>query len=113
MASKQQQRALQVWSLLAFAAQNHKILSYAALGKLIGVPIHGLAPILDLIHKYCHRRRLPHLNYLVVSEVTGLPLFLPPVPAAVFTEQSRAFVFDWCGRSAPIATHFRHGRGVQ
>ena len=34
----QYQRAMQVWSILVFAAKNQKRISYEELGKLIGVP---------------------------------------------------------------------------
>jgi len=39
------ERAAQIWSVLAWAATSRQVLTYRILGKLIGVPARGLGPV--------------------------------------------------------------------
>jgi hypothetical protein len=68
---KNQQRAAQLWPILVLAAHNQLILSYATIGRLIGVPARGLANILGAIEAYCKREKLPHLTAIVVNQRDG------------------------------------------
>jgi hypothetical protein len=56
-----EQRAVQLWSVLALAARTQQILSYVMVERLIGVPRYGLAPILGAIEAYCGKHKLPAL----------------------------------------------------
>ncbi len=70
---KAEERAAQVWSVLALAATSRQILTYDILSKLTGVARQGFAHILDHIQKYCIKNDLPPLTILVVYRDTGLP----------------------------------------
>lgn len=98
---KAEERAAQIWSVLALAAQNRQILTYRMVSQLIGVPTVGLGGLLDPIQSYCLVHKLPPLPVLVVQEGTGLPgpgfNAAQDIPAA----QSQVFVYDWLERGAP------------
>ena len=70
---KTSERACQIWSVLAWAAKNRQTLTYADLGKLIGVPAAGLGGLLEPIQSYCLLEKLPPLTVLVVKTDNGLP----------------------------------------
>jgi alkylated DNA nucleotide flippase Atl1 len=46
-----EQRAAQIWSVLAFAASNRQIIAYGLLAKLIGVPRAALGKLLGPIRR--------------------------------------------------------------
>jgi hypothetical protein len=68
-----QQRAVQLWSVLALAARNQQLLSYTVVERLVGVPQYGLAPILGAIYAYCKRENFPPLSVIVVETTTVYP----------------------------------------
>lgn len=68
-----QQRALQIYPILINAAANRQVLTYKAVGDLIGMPPIALSQPLGLIMKYCEWEGHPPLTILVVSEKTGKP----------------------------------------
>lgn len=70
---KTSERACQIWSVLAWVARNRQTLTYADLGKLIGVPPAGLGNLLEPIQSYCILEKLPPLTVLVVKTDNGLP----------------------------------------
>jgi len=95
-----EQRAMQVWSVLVFAALEQKVLSYTMVERLIGVPARGLAPILGAIQIYCKKRHFPPLTAIVINERDGVPGYLypedrGPEDTGILKAQSRVFVFDW------------------
>jgi hypothetical protein len=106
------QRALQIWSVLVLAARNQRVLSYATMEALIGVPQYGLAPMLGAIEAYCQCKRFPRLTAIVIDESTGLPgEILPGQSGAarleVLRDQSRVFVFDWLKHRPPSEEDFK------
>lgn len=98
---KIEERATQVWSVLALAARNRQVLTYGIVADLIGVPMPGLGKILEPIQSYCLVHELPPLTILVVQDATGMPgsgfVAAQDIPAA----QSRVFAYDWIKRRAP------------
>jgi len=98
-----EERAAQIWPLLAYAAGNRQTITYGVLGRLIGVPAPGLGQLLDPIQTYCLAQGLPPLTSLVVSEDTGLPgsgfVAAEDVPRA----QAAVFRHDWLGVTPPNA----------
>ncbi len=103
---KAEERAAQIWSVLALAARNRQILTYGIVSNLIGVPKQGLAHLLGPIQSYCLVNKLPPLTILVVQEGTGLPgegfIAAQDIPAT----QSQVFAHDWLGRGAPSPADF-------
>jgi hypothetical protein len=96
------QRALQFWSLLAFAAREHKCLGYPEIAKMTGMARTGVGGPLGYIYYYCKAKRLPLLNLLAISQNTGVPsegcpANLSDLPA----QQARVFVYDWLKHGAP------------
>ncbi len=90
------QRALQLWSLLAFAAKRRTILTFEEVADLTGLPKFGLAHVLGHVAQYCKDKRLPGLTSLVVFNATGKP------PDSVYktakdvaAEQWKCFHHDW------------------
>ena len=65
------ERASQIWAVLAWAAKSRQTLTYAQVGKLIGVPSAGLGQLLEPIQSYCLTQRLPPLTILVVQQDSG------------------------------------------
>jgi len=101
------QRSMQIWSILVFAAQNQKLISYTALGKLVGVPTPALGRFLFPILYYCQQNDLPPLTSIVISHVSGTPGEGFPPNINVPESQSRSFVYDWQSVDAPNADQFQ------
>ncbi len=95
------ERAVQIWSVLAWAARNRQVLTYDIVGKLTGVPRQGLGRLLEPIQSYCLVNELPPLTILAVSETTGIPgtgfVAAQDIPRA----QMNVFAFDWLEHGAP------------
>ena len=90
------QRALQLWSLLAFAAMRRTILTFEEVADLTGLPKFGLAHVLGHVAQYCKDKGLPGLTSLVVYNANGKP------PDGVYKtaedvpeEQWKCFHHDW------------------
>jgi len=103
------EQAVLLWPLLALAARNQQILSYAAVEGYTGIARHELNRALGLIHDYCTRRGWPLLNTLVVSQQSGMPgkdfpADLSSLEAKV--EQGKVFLFDWSGHDKPRTYDF-------
>jgi hypothetical protein len=96
-----EERGVQVWSVLAFAARNRQILTYDILSRLIGVPRHGLANILDQVQKYCMHKKLPPLTILVVNKKTGLPGSGFIAATDIPKNQVKVFEHDWLNEAPP------------
>lgn len=95
------ERAAQIWPVMALAARNHQVLTYGIVGGLIGVPRQGTGQLLEPIQSYCILRDLPPLTALVVSTKSGLPgrgfIAAEDVPR----EQLRVFSHDWLEEHTP------------
>jgi hypothetical protein len=95
------ERAAQIWPALALAARNRQVLTYEIMGRLIGVPRHGLGRLLEPIQSYCLLNKLPPLTILVVSEETGIPGTGFIAAQNIPRTQVEVFAFDWLGHGAP------------
>lgn len=94
-------RAAQIWPLLALAARNRQILSYDLLSRLTGVLRPGLGQLLEPIQSYCLVHHLPALTGIVVSENTGVPGTGFTATADVPAMQARVFAHDWLSEPVP------------
>ena len=97
------ERASQIWAVLAWAARSRQSITYAQLGKLIGVPAAGLGQLLEPIQSYCLTQRLPPLTVLVVQQDSGLPgPGFSGVTASEFAKaQAEVFATDWLEHGNP------------
>jgi hypothetical protein len=95
------ERAQQLWSVLALAATNRQILTYAIVEKATGLHRPGIGDCLRPIQQFCIEQKLPALTSIVVSEEDGLPgtgfIAAQDVPA----EHVRVFAFRWLDIRAP------------
>jgi hypothetical protein len=94
------QRAHQLWSVLVFAAHNRQILTYAFLGKLVGLPAAAIGRSLYPIQYFCKQQGLPPLTVLVVNQATGRPGEGLDVDDFAKMVQE-VFEFDWISYKAP------------
>lgn len=92
-----EQRALQIWPLLTFAASLRMTLTYKRLGELIGAGPMALGDWLAPIQSYCEINGFPPLTVLVVSGSDGMPGsgFTAAAPSAVPEAQTRVFSHNW------------------
>lgn len=102
----QNERAVQIWSVLALAARNRQVLTYSILAGLVGIPRQGLANYLDPIQSYCMRHNLPPLTVLVVSEEPGVPLSGFTAAEDIPRAQQRVFSYDWLEHGCPSSDDF-------
>jgi hypothetical protein len=102
----QNERAVQIWSVLALAARSRQVLTYDIVAHLVGIPRQGLANFLDPIQSYCIRHHLPPLTVLVVSEESGRPLSGFTAAEDIPRAQQQVFSYDWLGRGCPSSDDF-------
>jgi hypothetical protein len=102
----QYERAAQIWSVLALAARNQKILSYGTIEKLTGLHRQQVGKNLDPIAAYCGKKKLPKMHMLVVNETKGLPGEKLGSVQAILSAQNQAFVFDWLSHGCPTPEEF-------
>ena len=97
------ERASQIWAVLAWAASNRQILTYAILSRLIGVPAAGLGQLLEPIQSYCLMNQLPPLTILVVRQSTGLPGsgFTGAAAEELTQNQISVFSYNWLEHGNP------------
>lgn len=109
------ERAAQIWPLLAHAASQRQTITYAQLGRLIGVPQVGLGQLLEPIQSYCLLKRLPPLSILVVQEGTGIPGTGFIAAENIPSSQALVFAEEWppCPKPADFAeaTRLRPSNG--
>jgi hypothetical protein len=100
---KREERAQQLWSLLALAATNRQILTYNIVARLTGVVRPSIGDFLRPIQQFCTEKELPALTSIVVSEESGLPgegfIAAADVPSA----QVKVFEHRWLEELAPSA----------
>ena len=89
------QRALQLWSLLAFAAMKRTVLTYEEVARLTGLPEYGLANVLGHVAQYCKEQKRPWLTALVVGKDTGKPASHLYDMMDVTAEQWKCFQYNW------------------
>jgi hypothetical protein len=96
-----EQRAAQLWSVLAVAATNRQIMTYELVGRITGLPPASIGDFLRPIQQYCIEKKLPPLTVLVVGKQDATPgvgfLGADDVPSA----QLRVFEYGWTGMQAP------------
>jgi hypothetical protein len=96
-----EERAAQIWPVLALAAHNRQILTYPILSSLIGVPPAGLGRLLEPIQSYCLLNELPPLSILVVSSIDGMPGSGFNAASDIPKYQQLVFSFDWLEHKPP------------
>lgn len=98
---KREERAQQLWSVLALAATNRQILTYDIVAKLTGVVRPSIGDFLRPIQQYCTENHLPALTSIVVSDESGIPGDGFIAAADVAAAQVKVFQHDWLDKSAP------------
>ncbi len=100
-----EERAVQIWPLLTFAASLRMTLTYKRLAELIGAGPMSLGGWLEPIQSYCLLRGLPALTVLVVRDSDGMPGsgFVAAEATAVPEAQTRVFQHDWTSAPPPKA----------
>jgi hypothetical protein len=100
------ERAAQIWSVLALAAHNRQVLTYEMLARLTGIARVGLGKCLEPIQSYCLVNDLSPLTILVVSEKSGMPgvgfIAAQDIPRA----QQGVFSYDWLAHGGPPPESF-------
>lgn len=100
---RREERAQQLWSILALAATNRQILTYGIVAKLTGLPPLSIGDFLRPIQQFCTENEFPALTSIVVNDETGVPgegfIAAENVPAA----QANVFQHKWLEMSAPSA----------
>ena len=105
MAMRKEERAAQVWPLLAWAARSRQILTYDDVEKLTGLVARGVGKTaLGPIIRYCKNKDYPILTVIVVKKNTGLPG--PGIESLLpkdkfLKEQMKVFKFDWMEDAEP------------
>jgi hypothetical protein len=107
-----EERAQQIWSVLVFAAREHKVVSYEMLSQITGMA-NTCGRELGHILSYCKHDKLPLLNLLAVRKDTGRPddacgVSLDDLPA----QQARVFVYDWISHGAAKFEKFLEERAA-
>jgi len=101
-----EERAQQLWGILALVATNRQILTYDIVARLAGVVRPSIGDFLRPIQQYCTENNLPALTSIVVGEKTGLPgegfIAAADVPEA----QAKVFQHRWLETVAPSARQF-------
>ncbi len=99
-------RATQIWSILALASRNRQVLTYNLVVKLTGVARMGLGQCLEPIQSYCLLKDLQPLTILVVSEKSGMPGVGFIAAQDIPRTQQQVFSFDWVGHGCPSPEQF-------
>ena len=102
-----EQRAQQVWSVLAFAAREQKVVSYSLLSQITEFP-EATSSVLHYISCYCKQYHLPPLSLIVIDPDTGRPgdECLRDV-RNLSAQQSRVFLYDWLDHPVPSDEMFQ------
>jgi len=95
------ERATQIWPILVLCASRRETLTYDLLGRLIGVPIQGVAEFLEPIQSYCLLEGLAPLAAIVVDQTTGLPENGSIPASKVPHAQAEVYAQDWLRNGPP------------
>lgn len=99
-------RLTQLWSLLVDSARKRKVLTYAILEQMIGVPKQIIGCFIKPIRDYCNFHNLPPLTVLVVSDVDDPLNGKFTETGDIFGERARVFKFDWISQKPPSPEDF-------
>jgi hypothetical protein len=99
-------RLIQLWSLLVDSAHAQRVLTYAILEQMIGVPKQVVGCMLTAIQDYCNFHNLPPLTMLVVDEFEGLQNGDHP-DSDIFGERARVYKFDWLTQKFSSVWYFQ------
>jgi len=100
------ERASQLWSILALAAHNRQVLTYSIVARLTGIARVGLGQCLEPIQSYCLVKELGPLTLLVVSEKTGMPGVGFIAAQDILRAQQVVFGYDWIAHGGPSPENF-------
>jgi hypothetical protein len=93
-------RALQLWSILVFAARTQTVLSYKMVAQMTGLANEHPDP-LGYIAFYCMQHNLPLLSSLEIGQDTGNPAADFYNGLDIAAEQRRCFIYDWMTHGVP------------
>lgn len=92
------ERGVQAWTILTYAAHHRQKVSADILGRLIRVPADDLAPVLESIDRYCRDKELPVLT----SIVSGWPPGVSAEPdAGLRAARDAVYRHEWLYTPAP------------
>lgn len=103
---KAEERACQIWSVLALAARNRQVLTYDLVAQATGLARQGLGQLLEPIQSYCLVNNIPPLTVLVVSKESGLPSAGFTAASDYARAQLGVFEFDWLAHGCPGPERF-------
>ncbi len=107
----QDERSLQIWSLLVCAAKDRRIYTYGSIAEILGFGGAGtMANMLGAIMWHCQDCGFPPLTILVVNQESGRPGEGLVLEGAVDSERERVFGFDWFAVRPPERRDFRAAR---
>jgi hypothetical protein len=115
MPMTQEDQAVLIWPVLAFAARMQRVLTYGEVEDLTGVLARGQADPLHLIYLYCRRKNYPELNSIVVNQETGFPGEKYPDDKGTLgflRERGRVFTFNWAAKDKPRKEDFEAVRSA-
>ena len=100
---KIQERATQIWAVLAWAATHRQNMTYKQLAQCTGSFIGGLGALLEPIQSYCLLHNLPPLTILVVQQDSGLPGsgFTGATASELASAQAKVFAHNWLEHGNP------------
>ena len=108
---QQDERSLQIWSLLVCAARERRSYTYGELAKALGFKGAGvMANMLGAIMWHCQDHGFPPLTLLVVNQETGRPGEGLELRGDADAERERVFGFDWFAVRPPQLSDFRQAR---
>jgi len=94
-------RLTQLWAMLVESAHAQRVLTYAILEQLIGVPKQAIGCWLTAIQDYCNFHNLPPLTSLVLDESDDLSSRGLAEAEDVFGERARVYLFNWLSQNSP------------
>jgi hypothetical protein len=100
-------RLIQLWSVLVDSALAQRVLTYALLGQLTGVPRQVIGCFIKPIHDYCNFHNLPPLTALVVCEIDDPLSGKFTETGDIFGERERVYMFDWLSQKPPAPEDFQ------
>jgi hypothetical protein len=111
----QSEQAMLIWPVLSLAAKLQRVLTYGEVEGMTGIPPHGQAHALGLIHSYCKGKKYPALNAIVVLASSGFPGAGFPenmTESELLIERARVFAFDWSSKDKPRPEDFEIGKSA-
>ena len=95
-------KALQTYLILIGHATRRETTTYLKLAEQLGEDSRAINGFLKPLYDYCGRNRLPRLNVIAVSGVTGEPGLSYPGPReSIYTEREAVYNHDWLADVPP------------